>query len=92
MSLEEAKNQIAKVYKYDTFKELFIDNKSDSMYIKMILSEAAELYCLEERKRVWKEACEAQRLLIEKKWLSGEYGYVSDLLSQEWHEEAEFKP
>jgi hypothetical protein len=28
--------------------------------------EAAELYCLEEKKRVWKEACESQLALIAK--------------------------
>ena len=30
------------------------------------INEAAELYCLEEKKRVWKEACEAQLALIAK--------------------------
>lgn len=56
LTIQEAKDQIAyKLYKTD-FKYVSLD-----VCKVAILEQAAELYCLEQRKRTWDEACEAMR-------------------------------
>ena len=70
MTLQEAKDQVAKTYgkaagvKYASWDDM-VDSIKNTIggrgALLSRLEEAAALWCLEERRRTWDEACEAMK-------------------------------
>lgn len=55
MTLQEAKERIASAGIYKRWENIYNEMYGTSEYVEY-LEQAAELYCLEERKRTWEEA------------------------------------
>jgi hypothetical protein len=87
MTLQQAKDQVAKKYGYNTWSGMM----SYMPYSELPMTkEAYELYCLEERRRTWDEACGAMRDVCVKR--AGDNYGARTLAYMQMSPKPEFKP
>jgi hypothetical protein len=84
MSLQEAKDEIARNYNRRDWNHLFSTRTHNGVSCYSLLEEAAELYA----KSKWEQACYEMRLEIIGQWNpnAGEFDSINDTI------EPEFKP
>lgn len=97
MTLQQAKDQVAKEYGYDSWAKLVIQCTHDKTedFLRPALEYAAELYCLEERRRTWDEACEAMKTTCADQFINSIDARVNQYSAKQYCINApkpEFKP